>query len=156
RSARRGGRRGLGALRAGGGRAGGTHTRLATFFERGAAAGLARVRPREGPLPAADVVALATCDGAAALGLGDEIGSLEAGKRADVIVVDVAQVHHAPFAAHGPDATLVHPGRASDRQLTTIDGRLLYSPGRHRRLDPERAVADAAAQANALLRRASR
>jgi cytosine/adenosine deaminase-related metal-dependent hydrolase len=131
------------------------NNRLDTFTEMGAAAGLARIRHRDDPLPARDVVALATCDGAEALGLGAEVGSLEAGKRADVVVVDVAQAHHAPFAERDPYTTLVHSARAADVRLTMVDGRVLYANGRPTTLDPERAVADARRESQALLTRMS-
>jgi len=128
--------------------------RLDTFFEMGLAAGLARARHRDDPLPARDVVALATCGGAAALGLAGEVGSLAEGMRADIAVVDVAQAHHAPFAERDPYTTLVHAARATDVTLTMVDGRALYSRGRHLRLDAERVVAEARRQAAALLARA--
>jgi cytosine/adenosine deaminase-related metal-dependent hydrolase len=128
---------------------------LDTFAEMLLAEGIARVQHRDDPLPARDVVALATCDGAAALGLGAEVGSLETGKRADIAVVDVAQVHHAPFAARDPYTTLVHAARATDVRLTMVDGRVLYANGRHAGLDPGRIVAEATREAQALLARAS-
>jgi cytosine/adenosine deaminase-related metal-dependent hydrolase len=129
------------------------NNRLDTFAEMGLAAGIARVKHRDDPLPARDVVALATCDGAGALGLAAEIGSLEPGKRADVVVVDVAQAHHAPFANRDPYTTLVHATRATDVRLTMVDGHVLYANGTHQTLDPERAVADARRESQALLMR---
>jgi cytosine/adenosine deaminase-related metal-dependent hydrolase len=129
------------------------NNRLDTFAEMGLAAGIARVKHRDDPLPARDMVALATCDGAAALGLGDQVGSLEAGKRADIAVVDVAQAHHAPFAARDPYTTLVHAARATDVRLTMVDGRVLYANGTHRTLDPERVTADALRESQTLLTR---
>ena len=132
------------------------NNRLDTFAEMGLAAGLARVKHRDDPLPARDVVALATCDGAAALGLGAEVGSLEPGKRADVAVVDIARAHHAPFAGRDPYTTLVHAARADDVRLTLVDGRVLFANGTHKTLDPERVTADARREAQALLMRMSR
>jgi cytosine/adenosine deaminase-related metal-dependent hydrolase len=129
------------------------NNRLDTFTEMGLAAGMARVQHRDDPLPARDVVALATCDGAEALGLAAEIGSLEPGKRADVVVVDVSQAHHAPFADRDPYATLVHAARADDVRLTMVDGRVLYANGSHKVLDAERALADAKRESQALLMR---
>jgi cytosine/adenosine deaminase-related metal-dependent hydrolase len=131
------------------------NNRLDTFAEMGLAAGIARVKHRDDPLPARDMVALATCDGAAALGLSNEIGSLEPGKRADVAVVDVAKAHHAPFADRDPYTTLVHAARADDVRLTMVDGHVLYAHGSHRTLDPERAVADATRESRALFARMS-
>jgi 5-methylthioadenosine/S-adenosylhomocysteine deaminase len=131
------------------------NNRLDTFAELGLAAGIARVKHRDDPLPARDIVALATCDGAAALGLGDVVGSLEPGKRADIAVVDVAQAHHAPFAERDPYTTLVHAARASDVRLTMVDGRVLYANGRHTTLDPERVTADARRESQTLLMRMS-
>ena len=129
------------------------NNRLDTFSEMGLAAGLARIRHRDDPLPARDVVALATCDGAEALGLGAELGSLETGKRADVAVVDVSQAHHAPSAERDPYTTLAHAARATDVRLTMVNGRVLYANGTHRTLDPERVAADAKREAQALLTR---
>jgi len=129
------------------------NNRLDTMSEMGLAAGLARLKHRDDPVPATDVVALATCDGATALGLGAEVGSLETGKRADVAVVDVSRAHHAPNAERDPYTTLVHGARATDVTLTMVDGRVLYANGRHRTLDPERATADAKRESQALLAR---
>ena len=47
-------------------------------------------------LPAGQVLEMATIDGARALGMEDEIGSLEAGKKADIILIDMAQPHLYP------------------------------------------------------------
>jgi cytosine/adenosine deaminase-related metal-dependent hydrolase len=132
------------------------NNRLDTFAEMGLAAGIARVQHRDDPMPARDVVALATCDGADALGLGAEVGSLEPGKRADVVVVDVTQAHHAPFAGRDPYTTLVHAARSGDVKLTMVDGRVLYANGRHVGLDPGRVVAEAVREAEALLARVVR
>src|SRR5580765_4483098 len=129
------------------------HNRLDTLSEMSLAAGLARIKHRDDPVPASDVVALATCDGATALELGSEVGSLETGKRADVAVVDVSRAHHAPHAERDPYTTLVHAARATDVKLTMVDGRVLYANGRHHTLDPERATADAKRESQALLAR---
>ncbi len=61
--------------------------------------------------------------GARTLGLDHEIGSLEAGKKADVIVIDRDRPHLAP----GPDpySTLVYAARGSDVRATIVDGQLL-------------------------------
>jgi 5-methylthioadenosine/S-adenosylhomocysteine deaminase len=66
---------------------------------------------------------MATVAGARTLGLEDEIGSLEPGKKADVIVVDRDRPHLAP----GPDpySTLVYAARGSDVRTTIVDGDVL-------------------------------
>lgn len=130
------------------------NNRLDTFFEMGAAAGIARVRHRDAPLPAREIVALATCDGARALGLDREIGSLEPGKQADVVCIDVDTPRCAPFGADDPYTAVVHGASAGDVALTLVAGRVLYAWGDWKTLDPLRAVADAREQALALLGRA--
>jgi 5-methylthioadenosine/S-adenosylhomocysteine deaminase len=69
------------------------------------------------------VVGMATRAGARTLGLEQEIGSLEIGKKADVIVVDRDRPHLAP----GPDpySTLVYAARGSDVRTTIVDGEVL-------------------------------
>lgn len=107
--------------------------------------------PKFGPrsLPAADVLALATINGARALGLEGEIGSLEVGKRADAIVVDLSGPHLAP---PGDDlhATLVYCARASDVRDVVVDGRVLVRDRTLATLDA-RALAKAAPAAMAAL-----
>ncbi|HEY5073885.1 MAG TPA: 5'-deoxyadenosine deaminase, partial [Pyrinomonadaceae bacterium] len=72
------------------------NNRLDMFTEMRTAALLQKVVHGPEALPAKRALRMATIDGAGALGLEREIGSLEAGKRADVIVVDVAQLHSSP------------------------------------------------------------
>jgi len=75
------------------------NNRLDMFDEMRLAALLQATRLTPGALPARDVLGMATRDGARTLGLDDQIGSIEVGKRADVIVVDRDRPHVAP----GPD-----------------------------------------------------
>jgi 5-methylthioadenosine/S-adenosylhomocysteine deaminase len=128
--------------------------RLDTFHEMSLAAGIGRALEPDHPLTAHEVLALATCDGARALGLADRVGSLEAGKQADVIVVAAGALHQAPHAERDPYATLVHATRASDVRLTMAAGRVLFRDGEWTTLDDERVTADALAEARGLLRRA--
>jgi len=129
--------------------------RLDTFHELSLAALVSRTLEPEEPLGARDVLALATCEGARALGLEDETGSLEPGKQADVIVVDHTAPHQAPHETLDPYTTLVHATRASDVRLTMVAGRILYRDGEWTTLDRERVPAEARAEARELARRAA-
>jgi len=84
-------------------------------------------------LPAGQVLAMATRGGAAALGLGDQIGSLEPDKRADLIVVDTDRPHLTPM--YDPISHLVYAARGSDVVLTMVHGRVLAKDGRLTGLD---------------------
>jgi 5-methylthioadenosine/S-adenosylhomocysteine deaminase len=86
-------------------------------------------KPRAGAtaMPALTALELATRGGAAALGLADQIGSLEAGKRADLIVVDPRRVHATPrFDAV---STLVYACQSRDVRDVIVDGRVLVREG---------------------------
>ncbi len=72
-------------------------------------------------MKAEQVVRMATRDGAQAVGLGHMIGSLEAGKRADLIVIDTHQPHWTPL--YHPASHLVYVARANDVRHVMIDGR---------------------------------
>jgi len=84
-------------------------------------------------LPAGKVLEMVTIDAARALGLQDEIGSLEAGKKADVILIDMWRPHlvpsnmplyHVAYFANGNDvATVLVDGRVlmRDRNVLTVD-----------------------------------
>ncbi|MEW1718225.1 amidohydrolase [Streptomyces sp. NPDC093109] len=72
---------------------------------------------------AEQAVRMATIEGARALGLGDQLGSLEAGKRADLVVLDLAAPHLRPL--HDPWSTLAYAAHSSDVRDTVVDGRIL-------------------------------
>ncbi len=129
------------------------NNRLDTFHEMSLAGGISRALEPARPLAPREVLALATREGARALGLGDVTGSLEPGKQADAIVVDARGLHAAPNAERDPYATIVESCRASDVRLTMVAGRVLYRDGAWSTLDAERAAADARAEVKGLLRR---
>ena len=77
-------------------------------------------------LPARTVLAMATRLGARALHLGDITGSLEAGKRADLILVDLSSLHNSPRFRHDPNGTyaqIIYAGKASDVTDVMIEGK---------------------------------
>ena len=103
------------------------NNRLDMFDEMRLAATLQAVRVGPGALPARDVLWMATREGARALGLEAEIGSIETGKKADLIVVSRNGVHLAPDA--DPWSTLVYACRGTDVTLTMVDGQVLARDG---------------------------
>jgi 5-methylthioadenosine/S-adenosylhomocysteine deaminase len=100
------------------------NNRLDMFTEMRTAALLQKVTHGADALPAWCALRLATIDGARALGLDREIGSLEAGKRADVIVVKLDRLHSTPRPADLASA-VVYSAQAGDVQTVIIDGRLV-------------------------------
>jgi 5-methylthioadenosine/S-adenosylhomocysteine deaminase len=116
------------------------------------AALLAKVRTAPTALPAARAFRLATIDGARALGLDAEIGSLEVGKRADVVVVRVDREHEEP----GGDvfSRLVYSAKSSDVVHVFVDGEHVVKNAEHTRLDADRVLATARREARAVVRRA--
>jgi 5-methylthioadenosine/S-adenosylhomocysteine deaminase len=97
------------------------NNRLDMFTEMRTAALLQKVSHGADALPAQRVLRLATIDGARTLGLGQEIGSLETGKRADVVIVNLDCLHSTPRPADLISA-LVYSSEASDVQTVIIDG----------------------------------
>ncbi|MBI4509264.1 MAG: 5'-deoxyadenosine deaminase [Deltaproteobacteria bacterium] len=100
-------------------------------------------KPRCGAeaLPASQVVKMATLGGAEALGLGDEIGSLELGKRGDVSVVDIQGPHVVP--TESPYSALVYACRSTDVRHVVVDGAVVVRDRNLMTLDAEKAVHDA-------------
>jgi 5-methylthioadenosine/S-adenosylhomocysteine deaminase len=84
-------------------------------------------------LSSRDALRLATIDGARAIGLGDEIGSLEPGKRADVLIADFNTPAAAPY--YNPVSTLVFSSNPQVVDTVLIDGRVVLQGGRFPRLD---------------------
>lgn len=96
-------------------------------------------------MPVEDVLRMATIQGAKSLAWQDRIGSLEAGKRADLVLVRADTPVMTP-ATHWQD-NLVYAAKSSDVCLTMIDGRVVYENGTWPTLDVERAMARAAEEA---------
>lgn len=76
-------------------------------------------------LPAREALSLATCQGARALHLGDMIGSLEPGKRADLILVDQSRLHNSPRFERDPNhvyTSLVYATKSTDVTDVMVNG----------------------------------
>ncbi|MGH7698936.1 MAG: 5'-deoxyadenosine deaminase [Gemmatimonadales bacterium] len=88
-------------------------------------------KPRFGPdaLPAAQVLELATLGGARALGLEAQIGSIEPGKRADLVALDLSGPHAQPEEADLV-SRVVYAARAADVRHVLVDGRIVVRDGR--------------------------
>jgi 5-methylthioadenosine/S-adenosylhomocysteine deaminase len=99
------------------------NNRLDMFEEMRLAATIQAVRRHPGALTARDALWMATREGARALGLADEIGSVEPGKRADLILIERDRAHLAPDP--DPWSTLVYAARGTDVRLTMVDGEIL-------------------------------
>ena len=128
------------------------NNRLDMFEEMRLAGMLQAMRLQPGVLPARDILWMATRAGARTLGLEHEIGSLEPGKRADIIVVERDRPHLAP----GPDpySTLVYAARGSDVRMTMVDGELLVDDFLPLRVDRAEIAIEARAAARDLAARA--
>ena len=87
-------------------------------------------KPRLGPdaLPAAHALELATLGGARALGLESEIGSIEVGKCADLIALDLSGPHAQPDDAD-LISRIVYSARAADVRHVIVDGRIVVRDG---------------------------
>jgi len=109
------------------------NNRLDMFEEIRLAATLQAVREAPGALPAREALWMATREGARALGLEAEIGSIEPGKRADLILVERDRPHLRPDA--DPWSTLAYAACGSDVRLTMVDGEILMRDFQLVRLD---------------------
>jgi 5-methylthioadenosine/S-adenosylhomocysteine deaminase len=86
-------------------------------------------------LPSAALLRMATIDAARALGLDAHTGSLEVGKRADIITLDMRQPHLQPWLDVA--ATLVYSAKGMDVRHVWVDGRWLIRDRRPLDLDVE-------------------
>src|SRR5687768_11262390 len=92
-------------------------------------------------LPARAVLDMATIGGATALGLENQIGSIEAGKRADLAVVSTAAARLTPM--YEPISHLVYAARGEDVRTVMVNGRVLMRDRRMLTLDEAAVLAEA-------------
>jgi len=102
---------------------------------------IARMDPRA--LPAVQVVEMATLGGARALHMDRSIGSLEAGKKADVIFVDTNGPHATPM--YDVYSQLVYALRGSDVKTVIVNGKLLMENHHMLTLDEDKILCEARA-----------
>jgi 5-methylthioadenosine/S-adenosylhomocysteine deaminase len=88
---------------------------------------------------------MATIDGARALGMEKEIGSLETGKLADVIVVSMSAARQTPM--YDAQSHIVYVTRGDDVRTTIVNGKILMRDRKVLTLDVPRVLADARAYA---------
>ena len=128
------------------------NNRLDIFDEMRLAATLQAVRKAPGALPARDVVWMATREGARALGLDAEIGSIETGKKADLVLLDRDRPHLCPSV--DPWSAIVYSARGTDVRTVLVDGEVLVHDFALTRQDAAAVTATARSAAAELARRA--
>ncbi len=92
-------------------------------------------------IPATAALEMATIGGARALGLDKQIGSLEAGKRADLVVVSMASARQTPL--YDPVSHLVYVTRGDDVRTVMVNGRVLMRDRKMLTLDEPAVLAEA-------------
>ena len=112
--------------------------RLASFLQK-----VDRMDPEV--MSATTVLTMATRGGATAIGLGDDIGSLEVGKKADLIQVAFDDVHHVP--TYDVVSHLVFVTDEQDVASVVVDGKMLMKEGELLTIDTEKVAAEARALA---------
>ena len=103
------------------------NNRLDMFTEMRTAALIQKAIHGAETLPALQVLRMSTIDGARAMGLDSEIGSIEIGKRADLTLINLDRLHTTPH----PDqiSAIVYAAEASDVETVLIDGQVVMRSG---------------------------
>jgi 5-methylthioadenosine/S-adenosylhomocysteine deaminase len=98
-----------------------SNNNLDLFTEMDSAAKLHKaVTKKPTVMDARTVLKMATIDGAKAIGMGDRIGSIEPGKQADIIIIDIRKPHLTPM--YHPESLLVYAARGSDVRDVFVSG----------------------------------
>jgi 5-methylthioadenosine/S-adenosylhomocysteine deaminase len=101
---------------------------LDLFLEMDTVAKLHKVKTLDPTtMDARTVLRMATIQGARVLGLGESIGSLEKGKKADLIIIDTHKPHLTPM--YNPVSHLVYAARGSDVRTSIINGAIVMEDG---------------------------
>jgi len=120
------------------------------MFEEMTTASMLQKAFRKDPaaLKAKDVVWMATRGGAEVLGLQDEIGSIESGKKADIILLDMDKPHLVPL--YDVYSHLVYVVNGGDVETVLIDGKLVLENGKMQTVDEREIIEKAKAFAKKL------
>ena len=107
---------------------------------------------RRGAISPETVLEMATLNGARAMGTESEVGSIEVGKRADFIIINVDAPHFMPI--WNPIASVVFAAQGSDVDTVVIDGRIIMQGRKLLTLDEEAILSDVHQRYQAIAKRA--
>jgi len=124
------------------------NNRLDMFTEMRTAALIQKVMKGPEALPALTALRMATINGAVALGLDDVLGTIEKGKRADLILLNLNRLHTTPQP--DPISTIVYGATAGDVETVIIDGRIVMRDRQLLTLDEQATIRQANEQAGLL------
>jgi cytosine/adenosine deaminase-related metal-dependent hydrolase len=103
-------------------------------------------------VPAEDVLEMATINGAKALGLADQIGSLEVGKKADFVAIDMRKIHLQPWFS--PVSAVVYSATGRDVEMTIVDGKIVVRDGKLTTMDEAEIISEAQRRSKEVTERA--
>jgi 5-methylthioadenosine/S-adenosylhomocysteine deaminase len=127
------------------------NNRLDMFTEMRSMALLQKAMHGPDVIPAKQALRIATIGGAIALGLEKQIGSLEAGKQADVAVINLRSLHSSPY--QDPVSALVYSAQTSDVQSVVIDGQVVMKDRELLTMDERAVIEDASRAGTELINR---
>jgi cytosine/adenosine deaminase-related metal-dependent hydrolase len=102
-------------------------------------------------MPASIVLEMATVNGARAMGMQSEVGSIEVGKGADLVLIDLKKPHLVPYT--DVVSSIVYSAMGSDVDTVLVDGRILLRHGRALTLDEKRIMEEAQLRQDELISR---
>lgn len=102
-------------------------------------------------MPAETVLEMATVRGARAMGMGDKLGTLEPGRLADIVLVNLDSVHMIPN--NNPVSDLVYAGSGPDVDTVIVDGQIIMENRNVKTLNEREIIRQARERASALLER---
>ena len=133
----------------------GAHNHMDGLMEVRLASMLQKARTHDPKaMPAMQALELATLGGAAALGQADELGALEPGKKADLVVLDMDMPHSLPACGRDPVERVVYQATRENVVHTMVDGTFLYRDGVFLTLDEGRTLKEAEEECALLMYRA--
>ncbi|MFX1566257.1 MAG: amidohydrolase family protein [Promethearchaeota archaeon] len=103
-------------------------------------------------MPAETVLEMATINGAKAIGLEKEIGSIEVGKRADLVLIDTTQLNLAP--TYNPVSNIIYAANGFNVYTTIVNGQILVHEGKLLTMDEDKVIETARKHGEQLLERA--
>ena len=107
--------------------------RFALLLERGLSGAFTSAQMAGEWLKASQVIRMGTSCAARAIGMDDEIGTIEVGKRADLVVIDISR--STQVATYSPNSCVVNDTNRSDVLMTMLDGHPVYRKGKGFDLD---------------------